>query len=74
MQLDLYAKSDCWSCGGSGQKRLRDGTGALIFHEEPCLVCDGWGRELGPDGVAIMEFLESRFGLTMKKGWPHDDT
>ena len=73
MQLELYAKSYCWACMGTGQKHVRDNTSTPIAYELPCLICDGWGRELGPDGVAIMQFLEDRFGLKMKKGWPHDD-
>ena len=72
MRLELYREDCCWSCGGNGQKQVKSGD-SYVLYEELCFACDGWGTELGPDGVALVQFIEERFGLTMKKGWPHND-
>lgn len=49
--MDLELDQICIVCFGSGEQR---------FSEDPCSGCDGYGRNLTPQGVALVEFLQRR--------------
>lgn len=58
---DIRGAWVCTQCRGSGRKYVSDyrssswpSSGWHMFHEEPCLSCDGagWGRDVAPSAGA----------------------